>query len=108
MLVVVGQSVDRRGGMVVDGIARSRVRFAPGEVDALALVSRVRSHHGHSVVASSQEHTQSVQFALYRRIPLLGLNMFVHGVIRPRRLKLLCWHHDSSVFSFFQFGAFFS
>lgn len=32
-----GQSVDGRGGMVVDGIARSRVGFASGEVDALAL-----------------------------------------------------------------------
>lgn len=32
-----GQSVDRRGGMVVDGIARGGVGLASGEVDALAL-----------------------------------------------------------------------
>lgn len=32
-----GQRVDGRGGVVVDGIARSGVGFASGEVYALAL-----------------------------------------------------------------------
>lgn len=77
------QSVDGRGRMVVDGIARSRVGFASGEVYALALVSRMRSHHRHSVIAFSQEHTQSIQFSLDGRVPLLGAGGFVHGIVRP-------------------------
>lgn len=106
-LVTVGQSVDGCGGMVVDGIARSWVGFASGEVYALALVSRMRSHHRHSVVASSQEHTESIQFALDGRVPLVCGGGFVHGVVRPGRLKLLLWHHHSSVLRFFQFGSLF-
>lgn len=103
-----GQSVDGRGGVVVDGIPRSRVGFASGEVYALTLVSRMRSHHGHSVIAFSQEDTQSIQLALDGRVPLLGGDRFVHVVVRPWRLKLLRGHHNSSVFSFFQFGSLFS
>lgn len=79
-----GQGVDGSGGMVVDGVVRGRVGSAPSEVDALALVSRIRSHHRHSVVAFSQEYTQSIQFALDGGIPLLGTDRFVHVVIRPR------------------------
>lgn len=107
-LVAVRQSVDGRGRMVVDGIARRRVGFAPGEVYALALVTRMRSHHGHSVIAFSQEYTQSIQFALDGRVPLLRADRFVHGVVRPCWFKLLFGHHNTSVFSFFQFGSFFS
>lgn len=36
-LVAVGQSVDRCGGMLIDGVARSRIGFTPGEVYAPAL-----------------------------------------------------------------------
>lgn len=108
-LVTVGQSVDGRGGVVVDGVARSWGGFASGEVYAFALVSRMRSHHRHPVVAFSQEHTQRIQFALDGRVPLLGAGRCVHVVVRLiKLLKLLFGHHNTSVFSFFQFGSFFS
>lgn len=96
--------------MVVDGVARSRVGFTPGEVDAPALVSRIRSHYRHSVVAFSQKYTQSIQFALDGRVPLLGLGRFVRVIVRPRwrRIKFLCGQHNTSVFSLFQFCSFFS
>lgn len=94
--------------MVVDGIARSRVGLAPGEVYALALVSWMRSHHRHSVIAFPQEHTESIQFALDRRVPLLGPDRFVHGVVRSWWNEFLFRHYDSGIFSFFQFGSFFS
>lgn len=51
-----------------------------------------------------------LEYDLNGRIPLLWADRFVHIVVRPRwgQIKLLCRHHNSSVFSFFQFGTFFS
>lgn len=43
-MVAVGQSVDRCGGMVVDGIARSWVGWASGEVYAFALWGKKKKH----------------------------------------------------------------
>lgn len=104
-----GQRVDGCGGVVVDGVAGSRVGFTPGEVDAPALVSRIRTHHRDSVVAFPQKHPQSVQFTLDGSVPLLGTHRLVHVVVKLwRRIVLLCRHHNSSVFRFFQFGSFFS
>lgn len=103
-----GQRVDRCGGVVVDGVAGSWVGFTPGEVNAPALVSRIRSHHGHSVVAFSQKYPQGVQFALDGSVPLLGTHGFMHVVVKSwRRIVLLCRHHNFGVFSFFQFCSFF-
>lgn len=42
------------------------------------------------------------------RVPLLGAGRFVHVVVRLRWDKLLCGHHDSSIFRLFQLGSFFS
>lgn len=40
-------------------------------------------------------------------VPLLGAHRLVHGVVKPWRNVLLRGHHNSSVFSFLQFGSFF-
>lgn len=40
-------------------------------------------------------------------VPLLGARGFVHGVVKPWWDVFLRGHHNSSVFSFFQFGSFF-
>lgn len=42
------------------------------------------------------------------RVPLLGADGFVRGVVRSWWLEFLCRHYNSSIFSFFQFGSFFS
>lgn len=65
-MIAVRKTVDGGGGVVVDWVAWSRVRFHPGEVNASSLISRVGPHQRDPVIALSQENQQSIQFALDR------------------------------------------
>lgn len=57
-------------------------------VDMSHLVSGVRSHHRHSVIAFSQEYTQSIQFALWKDdqhiIPMISDN--------NQNIHIICVH----------------
>lgn len=99
----VGKTVDVTRGVVVVWVLRGRVGFDVGEFHTATLLSRLRPHHGYTVIPSPDPHPQGVQFTLDRRVPFQRRDGFPHAVVQGAcgcKLKLLLWHLHSSILSF--------
>lgn len=90
------------------GLGCGRLLFHPREIDAATMISRLRSHQGHLVVASAEQSPDSVKFTLDGRVPLPVL-WRLPAVGFPRLgfkgLVLLLGHLHHSVFGLLQFGS---